>query len=116
MYPFGVALTVGTLLAGAQLPGANEEDLRQALALQKVMQQAIARVEPSVACVLVSRSDAYQRLGFGSDKDRPGRLGDFDPDLAESAHGVSGEDRSKLRARLDLADPNHVPQGFGSGV
>jgi S1-C subfamily serine protease len=116
MHPFGVALTVGTLLAGAQPPGIDADDLRQALALQRVMQRTVAEVEPSVACILVSRSDAYQRLGLAPEKSRPGRRGDVEPEFLDSVHPPSGEDRATLRARLDLADPRHVPQSFGSGV
>jgi S1-C subfamily serine protease len=89
----------------------NAGDLHQALALQRVMQQVIARVEPSIACVLVSRSDAYQRLGQRPLPDAPGRLGTFDPGMLSKT-----EDGSHLKKKLDLADPGYVPQSFGSGV
>jgi serine protease Do len=93
--------------------GQDAVDLQQALALQRVMQRVIAQVEPSIACVLVSRSDAYQRLGQRPGSDVPGRLGTFDPG---SLPKISSEDQIHLRRKLDLADPAHVPQAFGSGV
>src|SRR5437879_1062509 len=94
---------------------AGDDDAQKALALQRVMQKVITQVEPSVACILVSRSDLYQSLGLGPDKHHPGALGDFDPDILRSKPGLS-KDALLWRRRLDLADPQHIPQAFGSGV
>ena len=99
----------------AILVQAGDDDAQKALALQKVMQKVIAQVEPSVACILVSRSEMYQSLGLGPDKDHPGALGDFDPDILRSKPGLS-KDAPLWKRRLDLADPQHIPQAFGSGV
>ena len=82
--------------------------LKEALAVEKVFQDAIAEAEPSIACVLVSRNDGYQRLGAGSSAEKPGKLGTFNP-----AAGLGNDD---IRRRLDLADPANVPEAFGSGV
>lgn len=119
MHRPAVVLFLATLVlpstAAAQVP--DDPDLQKTLALQNVLQKVIAQVEPSVACILVSRSDAYRSLGLGSDKDHPGRLGDFDPELLRSRPGLSShKDRLQWQRKLDLADPGHVPQAFGSGV
>jgi S1-C subfamily serine protease len=103
------------LAAAAPALHAGDDDAQKALALQRVMQKVIAQVEPSVACVLVSRSDLYQSLGLGPDKEHPGALGDFDPEILRTKPGLS-KDALLWRRRLDLADPQHIPQAFGSGV
>jgi S1-C subfamily serine protease len=58
----------------------------------------------------------YQAYGLGPDKDHPGRLGDFDPELLRTKPGLSLKDIMLWRRKLDLADPGHIPQAFGSGV
>ena len=93
----------------------DETDLHKALALEKVLHKVIAQVEPSVACILVSRSDAYHTLGLAPDKDNLGQLGDFDPETLKSKPGLQ-KDRPLWQRKLDLADPGHIPQAFGSGV
>src|SRR5436305_15018444 len=95
-------LTVTCLLPiAAQAP--DDPDLQRTLALQKVLDKVIAQVEPSVACILVSRSDAYRTLGIGPDKEHPGRLGDFDPDVLRSKPDVwTKTDRLAWQRKLDL--------------
>jgi len=113
-----VALAIGSG-AGRGSEDGQAAALQSALALQKVMQQAIADAEPSIACIFVSRSDAYQRFGLGPAADEPGRLGGYDPDVVErspSARNLSETDRRELAKRLDLADPGHQPEAYGSGV
>lgn len=107
------ALVLVWLGTAAAAQGREELDFRQALALQRVMQKVIIDVEPSIACILVSRSDVYQRLGQGPPPDAPGKLGGFDP---RSLARITEEDQVHLRKKLDLADPGHVPQSYGSGV
>lgn len=104
-----------TLVAtGAGFDKDEAGDLKQALALQKVMQKAIRDAEPAIACILVSRSDEYQRrLGHRPNPDQPGKLGDF---RFENRLGPSEDGWKKVRQRLDLADPGIVPESFGSGV
>jgi serine protease Do len=110
-----IAVIVLTQAAATQPP--DDPDLQKTLALQKVLQKVIAQVEPSVACILVSRTDAYHSLGLGPDKEHPGRLGDFDPEVLKSKPALSSQkDRLLWQRKLDLADPGHVPQAFGSGV
>ena len=117
MHRPAVALCLTLLgLAPTAVGAQDDPDLQKTLALQKVMQKVIAQVEPSVACILVSRSDAYQSYGLGPDKEQPGRLGDFDPEMLRSKPSVSLKDGLLWRRKLDLADPGHVPQAFGSGV
>jgi serine protease Do len=91
-------------------------DLKSALALQKVMQNVIADIEPSVACILVSRSDAYQRHGLAVSSTNPGKLGGFDARLLANLPNVSVDQLPLLRKQLDLSDPGYVPESFGSGV
>jgi S1-C subfamily serine protease len=119
MHRRAVALLLTALClapAPASRAGDDEPDLQKLQALQKVLHKIITQVEPSVACILVSRSEAYQALGLGPDKDHPGQLGDFDPELFKTKPGLSAADRLALQRKLDLADPAHVPQAFGSGV
>ena len=101
---------VFSLLAVLTLPVTGSAQAQPTLpdadALQKVFEQIIRKAEPSVACVLVSRSEEYVRHGPAPSADAPGKLGRFTPrpDLAEA-----------LKA-LDLARPDHVPEVFGSAV
>jgi S1-C subfamily serine protease len=107
-------IAAGGLSAAA---AGDDTDLQKTQALQKVLHKIITQVEPSVACIVVSRSDAYHTLGLGPDKDHPGQLGDFDPEILKTKPGLAApKDRIPWQKKLDLADPGHVPQAFGSGV
>lgn len=88
----------------------NNDLLVKALALQRITQAAIAQAEPAIACILVSRSDEYRRLGQPPGPEGSGRLGSFDANFLDSKSG------KEERAKLDLADLKHVPESFGSGV
>src|SRR4051794_28492402 len=122
MYRVGLPCVLSALAFAAALPAQDvdrDAPLKQALALQEVMQQAIDRAEPAIACILVSRSDAYQRFSQGPGPDFSGKLGPFDPQALERHPLVSGlgeKERTQLRRKLDLADPNHQPESYGSGV
>jgi serine protease Do len=118
MYRPAVALVLTALIAASSTPSGLQDDpeVEKTMALQKVLHKVIAQVEPSVACIIVSRSDAYQKLGLGPDKECPGGLGDFDPEVLRSKPDLSQNDRKLWQRKLDLADPGHVPQAFGSGV
>jgi serine protease Do len=112
--PLALDITPGQCADETDTPGLNS-----ALALQDLVQRAITRAEPSIACILVSRSDAYQRFGLGPSADHPGRLGGYDADALErgaAARNVSEAERQELARRLNLADPDHQPEAFGSGV
>src|SRR5437868_12423025 len=102
---------------GLLVPGrshAQDKAHEQALALQTTIEKTISQAGPSIACVLVSRSDAYRRLAdLPPDAEATGTLGDFDP----TKLAFLGEARSKEeRRKLDMADPGYVPESFGSGV
>jgi S1-C subfamily serine protease len=101
------------LLAGAIW---SEEPNRFAdvLALQEAVRQSIERAEPSIACILISRSEKYKEFAPAQPA-TPGQLGRFD--LRTARLGVREHDpRFKAIGRLDLSDPNNVPESYGSGV
>jgi S1-C subfamily serine protease len=103
-----------TLAALALLPalaqGQERDRLADALALQEAVQQSIERVEPSIACILVSRSEAYREFG-AAPSGEPGKLGRFHPPA------VRPEDSHySLIRRLSLHSPETTPESFGSGV
>ena len=75
------------------------------------MQQAIKSAEPSMACILVSRDKkAYAQYGPAPSAEQPGQLGDFPP------HPGGDRDTIEKMRKLDLADPEYVPESYGSGV
>jgi serine protease Do len=82
-------------------------------ALEKQAHQLIDAAEPSVACVLVSRSDKYASFGQGSSAAADGKLGDFRPPLTSRFDSPA---QRELVKRLDLANPETVPESYGSGV
>lgn len=103
------------------VPAALAEDdasLRDALALQTAMQAAIRQAEPSIACILVSRSDGYRQFGRGAAPDIPGLLGEFYADQVATPPLPGGAPDSiyEKARRLDLSDPSIVPESYGSGV
>lgn len=78
--------------------------------LQQAVRRVIADNDPSVACILVSRSERYRDVNaiIGTPD---GKLGGFDPrpylpDLS----------KRELIRRLDLANPEPLPESYGSGV
>ncbi len=98
-----------------------EEDpvLNGALALQKRFQELVEKIEPSLVCIHVSRSDAYQRFGAPYQRQSPGKLGGYDrtsvKDFLTKA-GVTRKKQEQIIQKLDLADPDNVPEAFGTGV
>lgn len=97
----------------------NTKVLVQALALQQRVQELIERVESSIVCLHVSRSDAYQRYGHAYGQESPGKLGKYDADAADRylrQLGMSQPKRREILARLDLSDPDNTPESYGSGV
>src|SRR4051794_29107341 len=86
------ALALGLCMSAATLHGEDRAtDLKQVQALQQLVQQLIDEAEPAVACVLVSRSDAYERLGIGPAAASPGKLGAFDPAAFEKVSAVQAQ-------------------------
>ncbi len=82
----------------------------EAAALQRTMHKIIDGAEPSVAMVLVSRSDKYKELGEGPSAAVPGKLGTFFPPRLRNFP------QQDLIRRLDLANPDTIPEAYGSGV
>lgn len=111
-----VLLAVAMLLSASVAVRTDEADVRQALALQRAVQAAIRDAEPAIACILVSRSDVYARLGQKLNPDKPGELGEFSANALQFLPGVTEDELPSWRRKLDLADPSIVPESFGSGV
>jgi S1-C subfamily serine protease len=92
-----------------------DEALAPARALEQAMQEAIKKAEPSIVCILVSRSTRYGRFGAAPVAGEPGRLGGFD-----AARGLVGRrpqsERDRQIKALDLSDPDNTPESYGSGV
>jgi S1-C subfamily serine protease len=88
--------------------GQDRPRLADVRALQEAVQQVIDRAEPSIACILVSRSEAY-----GPPPAVPGRLGRFD--ASRLLPPEPGPRRQKV-LDLDLSNPDTVPESYGSGV
>lgn len=113
MARFVVALL---LLGLATTVRAEDDALKHALALEAAIQQAAERAESSVACVLVSRSEAYEK--FNSPRDRvdvrAGRLGGFTPP-PDPGFGRQNAEQDLIK-RLNLAAPEAVPDSYGSAV
>ncbi|HEX3147376.1 MAG TPA: trypsin-like peptidase domain-containing protein [Gemmataceae bacterium] len=82
-------------------------------ALQKLVHQVIDTAEPSVACILVSRSKEYAEFGEGPTSQSSGRLGGFN--VSRHSRLADGPRRDLVR-RLDLANPDTVPESYGSGI
>ena len=105
-------LAVVSLIALANLAVAAPPP--EAITLQKHLHDIIEAAKPSVACVLVSRSELYAKeFNKGPSAARDGKLGEFHP-LPNTR--FVGADRRELIKRLDLAHPDTVPDRFGSGV
>jgi S1-C subfamily serine protease len=114
------------LLSLLSAPGARAEDrsrLKDVQALEEAMTQIIEKAEPSVACVLVSRSDAYANYNAAPSPDTPGKLGKFD--ATRWLSGFTGDSRTMKEEKkekikeivaLDLSHPDHQPEAYGSGV
>src|SRR5438552_1228030 len=68
-----LALTVPALAAR----GADQPRPADVQALQERIEQTIERAEPSIACILVSRSDAYGEFQAAPPDEGAGNLGEF---------------------------------------
>jgi S1-C subfamily serine protease len=115
-------LTLGGLTALAwavSSPAGDDEGLAK---LQKTVQKVIRDAEPAIACILVSHSEGYPRFGQGPAAGEPGKLGGFSPEAAlrhVKAQRPRPEEQERLVeeiARLNLANPDNVPESYGSGV
>jgi serine protease Do len=102
------------LLPPASARSQERDHLADVLALQDAVHRSIARAEPSIACILVSRSQKYRALERGRSQ-RPGKLGGFNLRPPRPGFRENDPQFQELR-RLDLSDPNNVPESYGSGV
>jgi len=103
-----VSLTVLLLpaFAGAQ-------PTRELQILQDGLRKVIDDAQPSIACILVSRSERYRDFNALSGGPE-GRLGGFDARPLNTA--FADPSRKDLLRRLDLANPDPLPESYGSGV
>jgi serine protease Do len=92
---------------------AEEPKYRELLkAFEEQVQHASKTAGPSIACVVVSRSELYPK---SPGPETPGKLGDFDP--KEFVKNDSSKDRAELAKTLDLSDPRGIPDhGYAGGV
>jgi serine protease Do len=103
------------VVLGFFLPAAARGDEPKHRELLEAFQKQLATVAiesgPSIACVVVSRSEHYPPVK----SDTPGKLGSFDP--KEFLKTDSSPERVKLAKALDLANPRSIPDhGFAGGV
>jgi serine protease Do len=103
------AVVVLLVVAGA----VRAEPPAEVVAVEKHVQKVITAAERSVACVLVSRSDRYADYHQAPSAAKDGQLGGFNPPAL--TRGLTAAERELVR-RLDLANPETVPEAFGSGV
>jgi S1-C subfamily serine protease len=101
-------------LLGGPLAAQDRSRMAEFAALQEAVQQAIDRAEPSIACILVSRSEGYGAFG-AAPSGAPGQLGPFHaPGLG---FGFAPDPRLRQKVlSLDLSNPDCVPESYGSGV
>ena len=89
--------------------------LREALAVDEAFQAAVQKAEPGIACILVSRSDVYQRWFSEPPSEDPCKLGDFSP--ARAVLRVPAEDQTQydeLRKNLEKRLPRDQQDGQAS--
>ena len=98
------------LLIVSPISANGSDDLRLR---ELAVQEAITKVEGSVACIIVSRSEVYRKYEDELPKEPAGILGGFN--VQRALLGVPQQEQKPIRA-LDLGDPSHVPESFGSGV
>ncbi len=105
----------------ATTAGDDEHGEALLLAAEARVRKAAQEAGPSIACILVSRSPDYHTApywGAPAAPDRPGRLGRFDTAAARGKVPDGAPHRARLlRAigQLNLADPDAVPESYGSG-
>jgi serine protease Do len=122
--PRFVSIGLPLVLISFPLIGRADDQPRPAdvLALQALIQKTIERAEPSIACILVSRSDEYKRFNAAPPDPDSGKLGRFDATPYARPFGFNGGNKEAearrllIKTTLDLSDPDVVPESFGSGV
>jgi serine protease Do len=82
-------------------------------AFEKQVQDTARTAGPSIACVVVSRSEFYPKTPGAEGV--PGKLGDFD--RVEFVKNDLSIERAKLAESLDLRNPKGIPDhGYAGGV
>lgn len=107
------------LCLSGQAWGQEAPDPRSLQALQDAVHKTIQLAEPSIACILVSRNELYTKLpGFDPGAGSNGKLGSFELETARIWFKIPPNEQMRLEElrKLDLADPDNVPESFGSGV
>ena len=101
-------------LAAVPASRAQESESRKLLdAFEKQLQETARTAAPSIACVVVSRSEFYPKTPGAADV--PGKLGDFYP--KEFVKNDPIVERAKLAQSLDLRNPKGIPDhGYAGGV
>ena len=97
----------------ATLPAQEVRRNQLLVAVERQLQHAVKTAGPSIACVVVSRSELYPKTPGASET--PGKLGTFDP-KAFVKEDPSAE-REKLARSLDISKLESIPDhGFAGGV
>jgi serine protease Do len=115
-------LALGLLVVSPAFVRADDESLKQALALESTIHQIVEKAEPSVVCILVSRSKEYAKFDNGlRSSGRPGELGGFNAQIEQNGNGRFRRNQNtiaeqELIKRLDLSAPEAVPDSYGTGV
>jgi serine protease Do len=106
------------LLAGcaALIPAADAQEPTRSdllVAIERQLKDTAATAGPSIACIVVSRSEFYPKTP--NPTNTPGKLGGFDPKaFLENDHSI---ERVKLAQSLDLAHLKSIPDhGYAGGV
>jgi serine protease Do len=118
MYRVIPMIALPVLLALAVPARAADKPAAELAALEKAIQQVIDEAEPSIACILVSRSDGYGQFGAVPSEDKvSGKLGGFEAErFLRAAAEARDEKRRRQILQFDLSNPATVPESYGSGV
>jgi S1-C subfamily serine protease len=108
-----IVALVGLILGGSSVAA-------DVIELEKTVQEAIRKAEPSIACILVSRSPLYKQYEMRQPPtDKPGWLGEYPRVRNDELHHPGGEEeerRREERRKLDMSHPDYVPESYGSGI
>src|SRR5262249_8500821 len=112
-----LALALPWLLLTAPARADDRRVPPEVLALQEAVEKVIERAEPSIACILVSRSEEYAKEEFQAAPPDPanGKLGRFDSKPLLDKFGPDDVRRRQI-LKYDLSYPSTVPESHGSGV
>ncbi len=111
----GIVLLAGCAIILPPVNGKQPEREDRALlaAFERQLKDTAATAGPSIATIVVSRSELYPKVaGMG---DVPGKLGGFDP--ASFPGADRSTERASLAQSLNLADVRKIPDhGYAGGV